>query len=621
VASIAHRNNQVCVPLFLSSSRSYNLNLFSSLASDTQARGLYHWPVSSAMDISRLQALVVDLSTSNSTLSSLPSALMEATLPGYGIISQLIFRLFGIDIGLVVSGSLVIFALFQGGLFLYRRGYDYFLEYFTSSIEIEDDDDLYKQILGWVAEQRMTKISRTLRAVSQYANNNDDEDQETDPDDEDVLDDKGIFNFEKWASNIPPRYEPNYGSDRFTFNGRTFYFLRQKLENKRNMYSNGFDQCLVVRCTGRSTQPIKDLLVHVKSWTLSRENKMTSVYRPAPKEHYDSGNWLRQSCRPSRPIDTVSLDKEQKAKIIRDINEYLHPATARWYAARGIPYRRGYLFHGPPGTGKTSLSFALAGIFGVGVYVISLSEIGLTESDLSRLFSILPKRCIVLLEDIDSAGLRRDGEHISAKSTDPNSVVSDTDGDSDDDITKVSKPGRELPKAADGVKMKSLISLSGLLNIIDGAASHEGRVLIMSTNYPEDLDAALIRPGRVDLQVQFTLATKDQIRDIFTRMYTNLDDENNEIPTIKPPQPIPDQKVDKVRKSVHDLLMSMSHEPVQNVLSPEEVAQMAQQFADELPEHTFSPAEIQGYLLMKKTDPSGALKEAKRKGKKVVSAQ
>lgn len=92
------------------------------------------------------------------------------------------------------------------------------------------------------------------------------------------------------------------------------------------------------------------------------------------------------------------LDEDQKLKVLADINEYLHPETPRWYANRGIPLRRGYLFHGPPGTGKTSLSFALAGIFGLDIHVISLLEPSLTEEDLSGLFASLPRRCIVLLE-------------------------------------------------------------------------------------------------------------------------------------------------------------------------------------------------------------------------------
>lgn len=392
---------------------------------------------------------------------------MEALIPGYGIISQLILRFLGFDIGLVVSGCLVIFGLFQGAQFLYSKSYGYIMSYFSSTVFIEDNDQLYTQIMTWLAEQQMTKESRGLKAVTKWINAYQDDDEGDDVDDEYVLDDNGLFNFEKWASKVPLRYEPYYGSDRFFHEGRWFTFARERKETKRSPWANSEDEFLAISCFGRDTAPIKDLLNFVKSWTLTKENQMTAVFRPAPKEGGGERGWDRQSCRPSRPIGTVSLDRRQKAAIVNDINEYLHPATARWYAARGIPYRRGYLFHGPPGTGKTSLSFALAGIFGLEVYCISLNEVGLTESDLAKLFSTLPRRCVVLLEDIDSAGLRRPDLPASSDNSSPSTESVE------DDITNITSP-----EVAMGLKdpskpttnTKSLISLAGLLNIIDGVS-------------------------------------------------------------------------------------------------------------------------------------------------------
>jgi chaperone BCS1 len=119
-----------------------------------------------------------------------------------------------------------------------------------------------------------------------------------------------------------------------------------------------------------------------------------------------------------------------------------------------------YLFHGPPGTGKTSLSFALAGVFGLEVYCVSLNEKDMTESDLATLFDTLPSRCIVLLEDIDSAGLKREEELVAVEASEGGGSVS------------------ELAKgvtttAAKTESSSGAISLSALLNVIDGAASHE----------------------------------------------------------------------------------------------------------------------------------------------------
>lgn len=110
------------------------------------------------------------------------------------------------------------------------------------------------------------------------------------------------------------------------------------------------------------------------------------------------------------------------------------------------------------------------------------------------LFDRFTRGCVVVLEDIDSAGLvKRDSE-----SKEETKV-----GDDDNSSTHSSTPSSsEASSSKDSAKSDSSkndsrvgISLSGLLNVIDGLASPEGRVLIMTTNHPEKLDHALIRPG------------------------------------------------------------------------------------------------------------------------------
>ena len=141
------------------------------------------------------------------------------------------------------------------------------------------------------------------------------------------------------------------------------------------------------------------------------------------------------------------------------------PATARWYANRGIPYRRGYLFHGPPGTGKSSLTFALAGVFGLDIHVVSLLEPTLTEEELGMLFAHLPARCIVLLEDIDTAGLIK-REPTDADDKDATSAASDP-ASNEWNVMSLTKALKKANQLSEEEKKKG-ISLSGLLNIIDG---------------------------------------------------------------------------------------------------------------------------------------------------------
>lgn len=547
------------------------------------------------MDFSRLQYLGPDFLSSNTSATSLPSTFLESFVPGYGILSHIILGLFGIDIGLVASGCVVLFGLLHAASFCNSYVQSYYDRYFTSSITIDGDDPLYWSTVTWIAEQRMTKISRDLRAQTK-ARSTRHESEDNSDDDSDASGDDGIFNYGKWASNVPPQYEPNYGLDRFVYGGRTFTLLRDR-KDRKSWWANQYDESMVIRCTGRSTRPIKDLLVHIKQWTLKNEDQTTSIYRPLSKGGENSGeaSWDRQSNRACRPMRTVSLDRNEKKIIVSDINEYLQPETRRWYDARGIPYRRGYLFHGPPGTGKTSLSFALAGIFGLQIYCISLSEVGLTEADLNKLFITLPRRCIVLLEDIDSAGLRREDE---PSPVEPTSLV-------DPSVTKPSVSESSGPS-------KSLISLAGLLNVIDGVASHEGRVLIMTTNHPENLDEALTRPGRVDLRIAFSLATHSQIKDIFMRMYgvpnRKAKDVKRKSPSSKPKPNHAGAPVDEEdEEDVEGLLFK---KPATQILNKDTLKLMAQEFADKLPEGRFSPAAIQGYLLTRKREPQRALSEA-----------
>jgi len=309
------------------------------------------------------------------------------------------------------------------------------------------------------------------------------------------------------------------------------------------------------------------------------------------------------------------LDHKRKKEVLADINEYLHPATPRWYANRGIPYRRGYLFHGPPGTGKTSLSFALAGVFGLDIYVISLLEPTLTEEDLEQLFNSLPRRCVVLLEDIDSAGLIRNND----KSAETTSTTTEDKTAAKPDSDVMADLAKALQKAnhATEEEKKKGISLSGLLNAIDGVASHEGRVLVMTTNKPEKLDDALIRPGRVDLQVAFSNASRPQIRELFTRMY--ISDAKPRPAKLSNPLPIKPTKTHSSKNSGDFVLADLITPPATppeltsaatlKVDFEQPLEDIAEKFGDQIPDGEFSPAEIQGFLLKRKKNPLKALNE------------
>ncbi|MCJ1364043.1 hypothetical protein MMC16_003152 [Acarospora aff. strigata] len=541
------------------------------------------------------------------SLTQLPANILEAFIPGYSIISKFLLDVLGFDISLVVSICFLIFALGSSVRFFWKHASAQFSRYLMSSISVDSDDDIYDHVMAWLAEQRMSQVSRSLMAKTGKESAWDAAEDRLD----DEMDSSTLFNFSNFDAKIPPRFEPYFGQHRF-WHKRQLFFLDREL---KQVISSGWggntfkeDETITLTCIGRSTRPIKELILECRERYLERENSKTVVRRPSPKESRIRGRnvWTRVATRPSRPMETVVLNHDEKARILADINEYLHPATPRWYANRGIPYRRGYLFHGPPGTGKTSLSFAVGGIFGLDIYCISLLEPTLTEEDLGLLFSNLPRRCVVLLEDIDSAGLNRHNERAGDAST-------QTSGGHTEIGIEIAKAFKSVHESNEKTKQNQGISLSGLLNAIDGVASHEGRVLVMTTNYPEKLDDALIRPGRVDMIVEFTMATRLQIRELFIRMYSSdAPKSTKQLANPNIHRAVGRDLEEKTANGdVHangDATLSTNNTRY-SILPLPELKRIADEFADCLPEGKFTPAEVQGFLLTRKKEPKKALAE------------
>lgn len=300
---------------------------------------------------------------------------------------------------------------------------------------------------------------------------------------------------------------------------------------------------------GRNLGVLRELLGECRCHYMKLVENKTCVF-----EH-DNDRWKLSQSRRKRDAATVVIKDSIKEMLIDDVTEFLDPWTRSFYFAKGCPYQRGYLFYGPPGTGKSSFSVSIAGEFDLDVYVLSIPS--LSDRNLRTLFDELPQQCVVLLEDVDAVGLDR----------------------SQGVITENSSYRRSR-------KSVSKVSLSTLLNVLDGIGSSEGRLLIMTTNHIKHLDPALIRPGRADVRVEFKLTDKDIISQMFFFIYSSgtsglvqRDESEN----------------------------SASGDGEVNVTHEDKLCQLAEEFAAKIPDFEFSPAEIMSFLLVNKHSPVRAV--------------
>jgi chaperone BCS1 len=427
------------------------------------------------------------------------------------------------------------------------------LQLLCSTIEVHSYDEAYNYLLYWLMKQKFDADKNRLMAITSLTSGQGgwfgEADKNNDAPEEDELEVQGQADAEYKASlanTRPLLWAPSAGTHWFWYRGRYLALTREMEEHRQTVYTR--TEKLRITCFGRDPAILKELMQDARVAFSQKEKGRTVIYRGIRSIYEPQLTWTRSTSRPARPLSTVILDEAVKMAFLQDIQHYLHPSTMRWYSDRGIPYRRGYLFYGPPGTGKSSLAFAAAGFLGLNVYMINLDSQQLTESSLTQLFLTLPRRCLVLLEDIDA-----------------------------NEVTGRRKPGARRRKGKNG------ISLSSLLNIIDGVAAQEGRVLIMTTNHHEHLDPALIRPGRVDYKLEFGLASRELCAAMFRNIFQPHTSETEVVASVA------EKSMLQYAQSAHDL------------------QELANEFAEKIPPRTFSPAEVQGYLLRYRESPQDAV--------------
>lgn len=249
---------------------------------------------------------------------------------------------------------------------------------------------------------------------------------------------------------------------------------REKLQ-AQTLTQRSYTASVTLRMFNGSRALLEEILTQAeRDHASATKNNFISVYG----QLWDS--WSMLCARPRRASASLVLAAGVREGIVDDAKKFR--AREDWYRERGIPYRRGYLLYGPPGNGKSSLAVLLASELKQDVYVLSLGNPSLNDTLLHRLMASLPADAILCLEDVDAAFTGRTSE-------------------SDNKLT-----------------------FSGVLNALDGITATEGRILLMTTNHLDRLDAALIRPGRVDVRLEIGNANYDQASRLFRRFFPNTPD-------------------------------------------------------------------------------------------------
>ncbi|KAJ7892609.1 P-loop containing nucleoside triphosphate hydrolase protein [Mycena leptocephala] len=271
----------------------------------------------------------------------------------------------------------------------------------------------------------------------------------------------------------------------------TIYWRGHWLRVRRARGADG-GEVLSVSVVARSNTILKALVLQAK-----REYEAEAVHRIQIFFADPHGSWRWADARHKRPMGSIVLDPGVKEMLLGDARDFL--ASEKWYADRGIPFRRGSLIH------------AIAGELMLDIYVVSLSSAWISDSDLDAAFTRSVSRQ-------DDGG----GQQVEGPELPPKRRSRDKMRDRD----------------RDGMSDLNTLSLSGLLNALDGVAAAEGRILFATTNHLEKLDPALSRPGAW---------TKWQAEALFRNFFPSTDED--ELPLDEGDIDLPSTPTGSVRSS------------------------------------------------------------------------
>ena len=356
------------------------------------------------------------------------------------------------------SGGLLLMIVGAIGVYLRSlptRFWSWIVYQSTMVLTVTDDDTAFEWVKEWFLEQKFLKRVRWLDLDTSLRGDE--------------------------AALIPAP-----GKHRFWYKGRPFWVWFSRKDETQGWTPRRLES-LTFRTVGRDSNVLKQFVSDVVACH-KRKIKLASYL------YQFNEAWRCVYAYTPRALDSVILRPGEKESLVLDIQKFR--ASRERYRRLGVPYHRGFLFYGPPGTGKSSLASAVGAKFGMSIYALNLTE--LNDRTLKSAINSVPGGSIVLFEDIDcmKAGNRRSESIESEKGP-----VFVGDGEKSDPADRFG------------------VTLSGLLNVLDGFHAPENVLFMMTTNRIEALDPALLRPGRIDYKLYLGKAADSQKVELYRRFF------------------------------------------------------------------------------------------------------
>lgn len=349
----------------------------------------------------------------------------------------------------------------------------------------------------------------------------------------------------------------------FDFNGEEISICKEILAST----SNGNSHLRGLRILADKFETVKDFLKECQKLYKDYIDNLEKVTYHFYRYNNDTKKWVSKELKTIKNYENVVLPVEVESKIKNWIQVF--DESKEMYAKKGIPYKLGLLFFGVPGCGKTSLTYAIAYETNRNIYQVPLSA-SVSCEDLKNIIDTIPEGNIVLFEEVDTCSFFKKREFIDetdatdlykqikmkeTKETEYENIeeeldegddISEISGDEDEETNKQKKaklsqtdkdkikyefqkftnnPMKTTKKDMNLTKPDNIFTsyvqsqTFHLLEILDGYNYLHDNIVIMYTNYPEKIDPAIIRPGRIDHKIQLSYANVHQIKKAYHLFY------------------------------------------------------------------------------------------------------